>query len=215
MAEERPDVQSQPGDAGTSSQTSETRRRTLTPEQARALAQQAWAKRRERQQARQLRQQAEAAKSGQILPGVMEIWDRRLINPDERGSEQILLKQAGFVTRWINTAIAGRLHRAQHSQGWVPVRMTELHNPQQIADLVASVDGLVRRGDRGQEVLHKMPVKVYEAIQARKVELRLQRDRKIREDLAQAAATRYGGEAGDAVARLKGDIRFGRETTEF
>jgi hypothetical protein len=61
-------------------------------------------------------------------------------------------------------------------------------------------DGLVRRGEKGVEVLMKIPSPVFARIQKRKAELVKTNLKKTRDRMAQAAANRFGANAGDFIA---------------
>lgn len=146
----------------------------------------------------------------------ISVLERRLVDPNQRSSAPISLKDAGMTVRWVNSAIEGRYHRAVHEQGWEPVRKDELADANEIADLVDSPDGVVRRGERGKEVLMKMPRDVCDRIQDRKVEVRKQRARsssRQKEELLTAVAGRHGPEAADYIGRhIKGEIIESTET---
>lgn len=140
----------------------------------------------------------------------VSVLERRLLDPFATSSTPIRLKDKSMTVRWVNSAIEGRYHRARHEQGWEPVRVEELEDKEDIADLAESPDGIVRRGERGKEVLMKMPAEVYERIQMRKAEVRQQRSRsssRQKEELVNAAADRYGPEAGEYLDRhVKGEV---------
>lgn len=144
----------------------------------------------------------------QKRPPRVSILERRLLDPRGVGSETIQLREGGMALRWVNTAKPGRYYVATSQQGWEPVRVEELEDPNAIADLYTGTDNYVRRGERGQEILMKMPLDIFQRIQMRKVELNLERERKaMKETVAQAAANRFGPEAGDYIAKkIKGEI---------
>jgi hypothetical protein len=82
------------------------------------------------------------------------------------------------------------------------VRIEELQNPESVLGASESKDGIVRRGDRGQEVLVKMPLELYTAIKARQQDLRNRRFRNaqaVKSDLANAAGQSLGDEAGETI----------------
>lgn len=151
---------------------------------------------------------------------MIEIWERRFLNPGARPSEAVQIKQPGMTLRWINTAIEGRHHRAVYDQGWQPVPLSQLRDPASIPDLFKHPHGIVCRGERGKEVLMMMPSGVFEKIQRRKAELTRKSLQNIREEVAGAAANRFGADAGDFIAsgqsadgniKAVGSINFGTE----
>ncbi len=110
-----------------------------------------------------------------------------------------------WVVRWINTSIEGRWGQIK-SKGYVPVEVTSLKDEQDVSDLVTraetSGEVYVRRGDRGQEVLCKMPLELYvylKRAQRESQRLRSNSKKALREELAEAAGTELGDEAGEAL----------------
>lgn len=158
----------------------------------------------------------------QTLPDerLIAVWERRFVNPGPQSSTAIQLTIKGMTTRWINTAIEGRHHKAVHEQGWQPVPLKLLKDPESIPDLYKHPHGIVCRGERGKEVLMMMPEEVFKRIQRRKAELNTKSIRNLRAEMAQAAASKFGAEAGDFVAtgqsrdgliKTVGSINFGTE----
>jgi hypothetical protein len=151
---------------------------------------------------------------------LVEVWERRFLNPAQRGSSEVKLKAPGMIVRWINTAIDGRYHRAVYDQGWQPVPVTLLADPSSIPDLYKHPHGIVCRGERGKEVLMMMPERVFEKIRQRKDDLNRASTMKLRSELAEAAAGKFGADAGDFVhsgatpdgtIKTVGSIQFGHE----
>jgi hypothetical protein len=151
---------------------------------------------------------------------LVEVWERRFLDPNQRGSNEVKLKAQGMICRWINTTIEGRYHRAVYDQGWQPVPVSLLADPSSIPDLYKHPHNIVARGERGKEVLMMMPEQVFEKIRRRKAALNLAATRKIRAELAEAAAGKFGPEAGDFVhsgqtadglIKTVGSINFGAE----
>jgi len=107
------------------------------------------------------------------------VIERRFENPVMPGSLPILLKDEPtyvqdpqgkkrlWYVRWINGAIPGRTSLVTDALGYVPVRTDELQNPQSVTGLSKSDDGIVRRGDKGEEWLGKMPLEVYTEVKKR------------------------------------------------
>lgn len=131
-----------------------------------------------------------------VDPKKVQIWERRFVNPGRESAQSIHLRDEGFETRWVNTGVEGRFHRAVHEQGWTPVRPSELGEDP--ADLGFQVVGeTVRRGERGVEVLMKIPTSVFKLIRQRKGQLEIESLKKTRQNIAEATARQFGSEAGD------------------
>lgn len=110
-----------------------------------------------------------------------------------------------WYVRWVNTQWEGRW-AAIKAKGYVPVEVKELKDEQDVADLVKKAEGsgsvYVRRGDRGHEVLCKMPLELFNYIkraQREKVSLRSNSKKAMRDDLAEAAGAELGDEAGQMI----------------
>jgi len=63
---------------------------------------------------------------------LVDIWERRMLNPNQRPSLPIRLKTIGMHIRWINLANNGRYQRARYEEGWVPVERNELQDEREI-----------------------------------------------------------------------------------
>lgn len=142
------------------------------------------------------------------------VIERRLKHPDLPGSLPIRLtdepayvedptgKKRKWYLRWINGSLEGRTSQVVDGMGYVPVKIAELRNAEGVTGLAKSDDGVVRRGDRGQEWLAKMPLEIYTAIKRAQQEQRDKRNRNaklLKEDLANAAGSALGSEAGDMI----------------
>lgn len=134
-----------------------------------------------------------------VDPKKAKIWERRFVNPGQEASQPIELAQKGWTTRWINTQMPGRFHQSVSVQGYEPVKKDELEHSLDLLGLVDMGDGLVRRGEKGVEVLMKIPTNVFNRIQRRKADLVKQGLKKSRQALAESAARKYGADAGDFV----------------
>jgi hypothetical protein len=157
------------------------------------------------------------------------VVERRLQDPELPGSVPIRLKDEStylqdprgakrkWYVRWINAAEAGRYSLVTETMGYVPVRVEELQNADAIMGIAESKDGIVRRGDRGSEVLVKMPLELYTAIKRKQEEKRSKRARNakaVKEDLANLAGRAVGSEAGDFVHDdMTVEVKRGRRTT--
>lgn len=94
---------------------------------------------------------------------------------------------------WGNTGREGRHFQLTKRKGWVPVKMSELRNRLDIGgEIVESPEGIVARGEKGREVLYKMPTRLYRALGQRKADDNLRRSRS-------AARLKQGSQ--DAMAR--------------
>lgn len=116
-----------------------------------------------------------------------------------------------WYVRFCNTSQEGRWAQIR-AKGYVPVELRELKDEQDVADLVknkeASGSVYVRRGDRGQEVLVKMPLELYNEIKRRQRATRasaLSSRAKMQDDLAESAGRELGDEAGQMIH--DGEIR--------
>lgn len=157
------------------------------------------------------------------------VIERRLQDPELPGSIPIRLKdeptylqdpqgkRRKWYLRWINALEAGRFALVTDTMGYVPVRSDELQNAESVMGLSESKDGIVRRGDKGGEVLVKMPHELYTAIKQKQQEARQRRARNaklVKQDLAEQAGRQIGSEAGDAIHDdFTVEVKRGRRTT--
>lgn len=162
------------------------------------------------------------------FPGI-KVLERRIDHPDLPGSLPIRLKDEPtylqdpqgkkriWYLRWINGGEAGRFSQVTDAMGYVPVHRDELQNQDAVLGLSDSKDGIVRRGDKGQEVLVKMPLELYTRIKARQQDARTRRSRNaklVKQDLANAAGRDLGSEAGDTIHdEFSVEVRRGKRTT--
>lgn len=162
------------------------------------------------------------------FPGI-KVLERRLSSPDLPGTLPIRLSdepaylqdpqgtKRKWYLRWVNGAQDGRYSQVTDSMGYVPVKIEELQNREAIAGMAESKDGIVRRGDRGQEVLVKMPLEVHTLIKRKQQDLRTRRSRNakaVREDIANVAGRELGSQAGDMVHdEFSVEITRGKRTT--
>lgn len=110
-----------------------------------------------------------------------------------------------WTVRWVNTSIEGRWGQIR-AKGYVPVEVKELKDEQDVADLVRRAEEdssvYVRRGDRGQEVLCKMPMELYQYLKRAQRETMRTRNNSKRQqqaELAEAAGAELGDEAGQMI----------------
>lgn len=161
----------------------------------------------------------------------IDVLTRQMANPTDPGSLPILLKdEAGescvnsehinrlrpgaakchlckkparkWYVRWCNFGQEGRASQIR-AKGYVGIEIKEMQDSDDVADLYRSEkDTLVRRGDRGQEILCKRPLEVHNYIKGK------QRDtwnanaksaKKMRSSLAESAGRELGDEAGQTI----------------
>src|SRR5262245_44273479 len=91
---------------------------------------------------------------------LVDIWERRLLNPNHTESLPIRIKTPGMKLRWINLRNGNRFQRARFEQGWVPVHKDELVNEREIYGVSYTADGSVCRGEKQGEMLMKIPTAV-------------------------------------------------------
>jgi hypothetical protein len=155
----------------------------------------------------------------------IEILDRRLTNPEAETVLPIRLvdeptdaqdpkgTKRKWYLRWFNTSIPNRFHSATTSQGYVPVKWDELQNREIVSNAFAGSDQ-VRRGDRGVEVLCKMPLVYYHAIKKKQRE---KHNRSLTPKALQAAVTNAAVKAGldpeqnEEVGQIVGEIKVGTQ----
>ena len=158
---------------------------------------------------------------------VLDVWERRMLNPNGTSTPLIHITTPGMKLRWINCEQSGRFHRARNDQGWVPVEKDELKNPREIYGVTYTTEGYVCRGPRQQEMLMKMPASVWKEIEKRRAEINKKSYQTLKAQLAsggaQRVADRVSGEHGDAAGRIaadqaaeaamnfRGNISFGEE----
>jgi hypothetical protein len=120
--------------------------------------------------------------------------------------------------RWGNMQLEGRNNYLQKYKGWVPVRMTELARRLDAGILTESPEGYVTRGEKGTEVLYKMPSRLYLAVQQRKVDDNLRRSRSAKhlKEQTQAGMVRDAeAGSGNREQLLRGSDRLGRLDVEL
>lgn len=144
------------------------------------------------------------AKKPQITVSDRRIADR-LKNPFGSRSEEVKLLKPGAVARWFNAAqYADRIWRAKNA-GWDPVTPDLLADKDQIGGYIVSADGFVCRGEKQQELLMYMGREDRDAIQIAKTEqnIRNMKMGRQKDEVAQAAAERFGDQAGEFISKAK------------
>lgn len=152
---------------------------------------------------------AEYTSDGDLL----DIWQRRMINPTLRETKPIRIKLPGMHLRWINLQNNGRYTRARYEEGWTPVRKVELVDEREIYGASYTTEGFVCRGEKQQEMLMRLPEAVWKQIRMRKYAEIEQSNRKIKDNMKQSGANyidnKYGSGGDQVATALKGDIKFG------
>ncbi len=153
---------------------------------------------------------------------LLEIWQRRMINPQAREERPIRLKIPGMHLRWINLANNGRYQRARYSEGWMPVEKKELVDEREIFGSSYTTEGFVCRGEKQSEMLMRIPEAVWKQIQSRKFAAIEKSNKQLKDSMKSAGAAHFGNKynnnKGDEIAEtldnFKGDVRFGTERME-
>lgn len=141
----------------------------------------------------------------------VEVLQRRLQTPFGAPASKVRLKEDGWECRWFNSAIAAdHVWRAKEN-GWQGVRPEELADTDQIGGFQKSPDGFVVRGDKGTEVLMKLPAEWRKQIQLKKTEQNTKNMRPgvMKREVAEAAGKTLGDQAGEFVQKnvsIVGDV---------
>jgi len=156
-----------------------------------------------------------------------DIWERRMLNPEQKQSEPIRIKRPGMHLRWINLAAHGRYQRARYEEGWEPVHKDQLVDEREIYGVSYTAAGEICRGERQTEMLMWMPEAIFKKIHARKQQKVIQSQRKIKESMVNYGASEMNkrGRPGDQAAEeimaprgtdgaFRGSVNFGTEAVE-
>jgi hypothetical protein len=111
-----------------------------------------------------------------------EVVERRILHGDAEAlsgpSLELIGQSEPMKLYWGNTGRDGRHFQLTKRKGWVPVKMSELANRLDIGgEIVESPEGIVARGEKGREVLYKMPLRLYRALAQRKADDNIRRSR--------------------------------------
>jgi hypothetical protein len=111
-----------------------------------------------------------------------EVVERRIKYGDATAlsgpSLELINQPEPMALYWGNTGREGRHFQLTKRKGWVPVKMSELANRLDIGgEIVESPEGIVARGEKGREVLYKMPLRLYRALAQRKADDNIRRSR--------------------------------------
>jgi hypothetical protein len=130
------------------------------------------------------------------------VLERRLQNPFGDGSPTIKLKEPGWALHIFDTSRPGRYHYAQREKGWEPVLPDDLDGSAEDLGFDVVNDRVVR-GERGKEVLMKMPQVMYDKIAMRKAEVTSARNApaRLKADVIEQTAAQYSDQAADYLHR--------------
>ena len=127
-------------------------------------------------------------------------YRKGIANPFGLPSEAIRLTEPGWYCRWVNNSILTDKVWRSKNVGYDNVKPADLADQEQLGMLQTDAAGCIVRGERGQEVLLKIPMAVRQAREDAKTarNLRDMRDTtKQREDLREAVGKQYGDQAAD------------------
>jgi len=138
------------------------------------------------------------------------VLERRLQNPFGEPSLPVTLKDDSYECRWFNSQVASdHIWRAKY-KGWENVRPDELADAEQLGAFQASPEGFVVRGEKGQEVLMKMPADWRAQIQKAKSEAnaRQMRPGAAKKEVVAAVGAQFGEPAANFMqkATVVGDV---------
>lgn len=149
----------------------------------------------------------------------IEILERRAqgVGVHGQATPRIELKEPGMECRWFNSEVAAdHIWRAKNAKGWENVRPDELLDPEQIGGFSVSPDGFVVRGEKGREILMKMPSDYRTRIERAKIteNIRNMDPHRQKREVAEAAGKALGDQAGEFLHKhvsLIGNITTTKE----
>jgi hypothetical protein len=141
------------------------------------------------------------------IPNI-DIVEQRVLAGTDANTDIRLIDEPGMLVdpqatsrkwklRWFNFATEGRSQRATQ-EGYVKVKWTELKDAESIATM-ERIDEFVRIGEKGKEVLHKIPLKLFaykKKRDAARIQGMLSSESGLRDHLA-ANVARMAGNVGD------------------
>lgn len=126
-------------------------------------------------------------------------YNKRLQHPFGMPSAEVELKDKSRSARWMNAAIGTDHIWRQKQNGWDPVRLEEVSDPDQLGGYVIT-NGFVTRGERGQEMLMSQPKDVRAAIamaKTRENNKNLGNPHRMKNEVVEAAGRQLSSEAAD------------------
>lgn len=131
---------------------------------------------------------------------------QRVLRPGATKCHLCKLPARRWHVHYCNGDIPGRWSQMK-AKGYLPVQVQELADKEDVADLVKQPEDngavYVRRGDRGREILMKIPLEIYthvKTLQANRLRASMKNKAALRAELAERAGTELGSEAGEYVA---------------
>ncbi len=130
---------------------------------------------------------------------------------------EVQFKRQDLVGYWCNAAISSdRLWQCIERKGWIPVLPDMVADLTQLGGFQTNADGHVVRGQRGEEHLLCMTRENRDRIMRAKTDAnnaRLGSSAKSKADIAEAAASQFGDQAGEAMrSHLVGEVTDHIET---
>lgn len=140
---------------------------------------------------------------------LIDVFERRVVDGKDASSELRLKDEAPlsedprgerrkWQLRWFNFGKEGRAQQATN-EGYVKVRWDDLQDREAVVSDDKS-DGYVRKGNKGLEVLHKMPLKLFLYKKRRDALNRaglLTSESRMRDHMANSVAAQVGGGGAD------------------
>ncbi len=138
-------------------------------------------------------------------PKGLSVIERRLANPLGKRSREIPLNES--LKDWTVRVFTkdpehpDRHYEAVHELGYVPCTREDFPVDPQSLGFSVSPDGKVTRGEKGQDMVMRIPTRDWKRIQQAKAAANLAsiKKHKLKEEVAQATAKTHGDEAGETV----------------
>lgn len=132
---------------------------------------------------------------------------QRILRPGATKCHLCKLKARKWHVHYCNSDIPGRWSTMK-AKGYLPVLVNELADTEDVADLHKQQEETgqmyVRRGDRGREILMKIPLEIYTHVktaQADRLRASMKNTKALRAELAERAGAELGDEAGEYIHR--------------
>jgi hypothetical protein len=137
----------------------------------------------------------------------LQVIERGLRNVFGLPSTEITLKDAAFVTHWVNTGIGGDQLGKYLDAGYLKVKPEYLADPDRVSFTV-SPDGYVVRGNRGEEILMYTLKDAYRKRQFEKARRNQEgmRSDKTAAEVTEAAGKSLGDEAASFLQKRGGAV---------
>jgi hypothetical protein len=139
-------------------------------------------------------------------PKGLSVYDRRVANPLGKRSRDIPLAehlQKEYKVRVFtrDAEHPDRHYEAVHELGYIPCKPEDLGVDPTSLGFTVNPEGYVVRGDKGQDLVARIPRREFQRIQRAKSDANLAgvKAKKLKDDVSQATAKVHGAEAGDIV----------------